>query len=144
MLLKLHAQLGAIPAEWEALADKLYEGDGTGWTGDPRLWLGVGVIGDPRSSRSGKRLEVWRDNEDGSTTLIGHWKPDEVNRVCYDLARMRVEAPGHESVEARIDAHNDALEAKNSAAFQDVYGEMLEYSARLHHDLNNPRNRFYT
>ena len=144
MLLKPHAQLGAIPTEWEVLADKLAAGDGAGWTGDPRLWLGVGVLEDKRAGRTAKRLEVWRDNEDGSTTLIGHWKPDESSRVCFDLSRMRVEAPGHESVEARIDAHNDALEAKNSAAFQDVYGEVLDYTARLYHDLHNPRTRFYT
>lgn len=144
MLLKPHLQLGAIPAEWETLAEVLVKGDGLGWPGDPHLWLGVGVIEDKRTGRVARRLEVWRANEDGSSAMIGHWPPDAANRVCYDLARMRVEAPGHVPVEERIDAHNAAMEAAKEAEFADVYGEALDHAARLFHDTNNPRTRFYT
>lgn len=136
-----------VAPEWRDLARQLVEGDGLGWPGDPRLSLQIGIIEGRNKSgrvvRTGRRLEVVRHNEDGSDTMIGHWRPEEQHRVCYDLARMRVDSPGHESVLDSIDRANAQKEAEVSKQFQEAMANLLDHAARLHHDLSNPRNRFY-
>lgn len=143
----LHTPDGLVAPEWEELAGKIVNGDGLGWPGDPRLSLGIGVVeGRDRSGRvrhTGRRLEVWRHNEDGSDTLVAHWRPEEIHRVCYDLARMRVDSPGYVSVEDRIDEHNAKLEKAASDKYVDAMSQLLDHAVRLHHDRTQPRNTFY-
>lgn len=127
-------------ADWEDLADKVILGDGYGWPGDPRMRLEIGVL--KTNGKEGHRLEVWRHNEDGSDTRIAHWLPREQHMVCYELSRMRLDSPGHESTEERIDAHNAALEAKRSDEFAEVYGDMLEYGTALFHDREWGKSQF--
>lgn len=138
----LHTPSGVVAPEWQDLATKLVNGDGLGWSGDDRLWLGIGVL-EARGKPTGRRLEVWRSNEDGTDSLIGHWLLSEQMRVCYDLARMRAEAPGHVDVITSIDRANAELEAKQSADFLDVMGPVVDHAARLYHDTTGPRNTFY-
>lgn len=135
-----------IAPEWKDLATKLVNGDGLGFSGDPRLDLRIGIMEKKlygRTIATGRRLEVWRRNEDGSEGMVGHWLPTEQHRVCYDLARMRPDSPGFESVETRIDRHNAKVEKASSDRFVAAASEMLEHAARLDHDRNQPRNRFY-
>lgn len=140
----LHLPGGDVVApEWQDLERKVREGDGLVWTGDPRLWLGIGVLENRFTHKVGRRLEVWRDNEDGSTSLVAHWLLSESHRVLFDLANMRIDRPGFVSTEARIDAHNDALEKAASEKVQEEMFETLDHAIRLDHDKNNPRNRFY-
>jgi hypothetical protein len=139
----LQTPYGYIAPEWQDLARKLVEGDGINWTGDPRLDLRIGVLTNRKTGKEGRRLEVWRSNEDGSESLVGHWLPREQAHVCYDLARMRPERPGHVSILDVIDKHNAELEAKASADFIDAMLPAAEHAARLFHDQNNPRNTFY-
>lgn len=90
-----------------------------------------------------KRYEVWRWNEDGTETIIGHWTIEEFDRILFDIVTMRAGAEGRaESVIDRIDAGNSEIEKKNSAAFRDSYGEMREHFQRLVHDRTQPANIF--
>lgn len=135
-----------VTSEWEDLGKRITHGDGIFWAGDPRLYLGIGVVtarDEFGNERRARRLEVWRWNEDGSDTLVGHWRMDEAFRITKDLAEMRVDSPGHVSVIDRIDKHNEALEKKASDEFRDAMGALLEHAAKLHHDLNEPKNTFY-
>lgn len=108
----LHLPGGDVLApEWHELADRVVNGDGLGWAGDPRLELRIGVI--KYRGRTGRRLEVWRTNEDGSVTPLAHWHPREQYAVCYDLAQMSgaVQRPGSvEDAGTRIDRANEARE----------------------------------
>lgn len=137
----------ASAPEWRDLARKLVEGDGLGWPGDPRLYLQVLVATETDSTtgrkRTGRLLEVRRENEDGSDTPIGHWRPDEQMRVCYDLAQMRLESPGHVSAVEAIDQHNDRLQEEASEEARGKLFEVLEHALKLHHDRHNPRNTFF-
>lgn len=139
----IHHPNGTVTApEYVDLDTRLRTGDGLGWPGDPLMWLGEGVIEDGHGKVVARRLEVWRDNEDGSTTMIAHWHPSEQHRVLYDLAQMRADSPGHVDVLDRIDAHNKKIEDEVSqTAFESMY-ETLDHAIRLDHDRNNPRNRF--
>lgn len=120
----------SMSADWEDLDRKLRDGDGLNWTGDPRLWLGIGTVKDRRTKRVvGHRLEVWRDNEDGSTSIIGTWHPGELYRVLYDLAPMRLGAPGVTSVIDRIDAANEEFEKQRSQEFLDNMAPQVEKMA---------------
>lgn len=134
---------GAVAPEYTELVRQIQQGDGMGWPGDPRMWLGIGVLENRRTGKVGRRLEVWRTNEDGSETLVAHWLLAEQHRVIYDLARMRADAPGHVPVEDVIDAHNAAMEKKASDKAQDEMLETLDHALRLDHDRNNPRNKFF-
>lgn len=133
---------GVHDPEWTELDRRLRDGDGIHWAGDPRLWLGIGTI-EASNGKTARRLEVWRDNEDGSTTMIGHWHPKEQYRVLHDLAQMRADAPGHVDVLDRIDAHNAALQEKHDQAAREALLEQLDHAARLWHDRNNPRQKFF-
>jgi hypothetical protein len=141
----IHHPDGSVTApEYEELDRRLRTGDGLGFSGDPRLWLGEGVVENTKTGQIvARRLEVWRDNEDGSTTLIGSWHPSEQHRILYDLAQMRADAPGHVDVLDKIDAHNDVHEAKVAQQAHDAMYEAMEHALRLHHDRNNPRTKFY-
>lgn len=126
---------------------KLREGDGTGWTGDRHLFLAIGVAEETRSGRKtgriARRYEVHREYDDGRTELIGHWRMEEFDRILYDLAIMRAGAEGRtEGVLDRIDKSNAEIEAEQSRAFRDSYGEMLDHAARLTHDLQEGRSTF--
>lgn len=134
---------GIVAPEWQDLERKIREGDGLVWTGDPRLWLGIGVLENRATGKTGRRLEVWRDNEDGTTTLVAHWLPSEQHRVLYDLAMMRIDRPGFVSAEERIDAHNAKLEAEADFKAQEEMIETLDHAIRLHHDRTQPRNKFF-
>jgi hypothetical protein len=129
--------------EFTDLADRVTNGDGLGWPGDPRLWLGIGVAVHPRTGKQGHRLEVWRSCEDGTDQMLGSWHPSEQFKVCFDLARMRLDAPGHESVEDRIDRDNAAREAKGDEVMRDLLTQRVERMAyQLMRKQGNARNRF--
>jgi hypothetical protein len=140
----LHLPDGDVVApEYQELVRQLHQGDGLAWPGDPRLGLSIGVLHDRKANRTGRRLEVWRYNEDGSETMVAHWHLSEQHRVIYDLTRMRVDSPGHQSVLDGIDKHNDAMEQKALQQYRDSVGEATEHAARLYHDRNEPKNRFF-
>lgn len=135
-------EAGFLHSGTEDLATLLVIGDGAGWPGDPRLDLRIGVIREKATGRKGRRYEVWRSNEDGSESRIGHWKVEEFDRILFDLSRMRMDSPGHVSAEAEVDAANAAIEQKRSDEARDALGEMMEHAAKLHHDTNEPKNVF--
>lgn len=140
----LHLPNGGILApEWSDLADRIVRGDGLAWPGDPRLDLRLGVI--EYRGRTGRRLEVWRANEDGSETILAHWRPDEAHRVCHDLALMRADRPGFagDTAAGRIDRHNDALARKARDEIDGLHAELTEYAARLYADTHGPRQKFF-
>lgn len=134
---------GAVAPEYADLVRQIQQGDGMGWPGDPRMYLAIGILENRRTGKRGRRLEVWRLNEDGSETMVAHWLPAEQNRVIYDLARMRVDSPGHVDVQDVIDKHNEAKQAALDAAARDQMMEVLDHALRLDHDRNNPRNKFF-
>lgn len=140
----LHLPDGGIVApELTELDRKLKQGDGIHFTGDPRLYIQIGVLTDRVTRREGRRIEVWRLNEDGSNSMVGHWLPAEQHRIIYDLAGMRADAPGHVSTVDRIDAHNRAKEEADSQAAVEQMFETLDHAVRIHHEQNNPRQKFY-
>lgn len=146
-LLTPNANFGWVRADAADLDRKLREGDGIHWSGDPDLDLRQGVVEEMRSGRpTGKivarRWEVWRHCEDGVDRLIGHWRMEEFDRILFDLAAMRAEAPGHVDVIDSIDAKNLAAEAAIWEPWRQAQGEMLEHMAKLYHDRNNPKNVF--
>lgn len=129
--------------EWRELEKTVQKGDGYGWPGDPNMRVQVGELR-ASNGKVGRRLEVWRHNEDGSDTMIGHWLPREQHMVCYDLARMRVDSPGHEDALDRIDKHNAQIEKQRSDEYRDAMGAMLEHAIHLHHDRSGaPKTTFY-
>lgn len=132
-----------VAPEYVDLDAKLKKGDGIHWAGDPRLWIQIGVLTDKVTRREGRRIEVWRYNEDGSNAMIGHWLPSEQHRIIFDIARMRVDSPRHQDVTEAIDQANKAQEAKLSQASVESMYETLDHAIRLHHDRNNPRNKFF-
>jgi hypothetical protein len=147
---------GFIHSEAERLDRQLREGDGLVWSGDPRLSLGVVVMAAPRVMQHpvtgkwlkrgdmiSKRYEVFRANEDGTETSIGHWRIEEFDKIMHDVAKMKAGFEGRiPDVEARIDANNAAIEKENSRQFHDFYGAAAEHAMRLAHDRNNPQNTF--
>lgn len=132
-------------AEYEDLADRIVNGDGIMWQGDPYMSLHVGVVTDRRTGRvAGHRLEVHRWCEDGEVRRIGSWHPSEQFRIPMDLARMRADQPGGSQVQADIDKHNAEIQAKADQRAFDAKAEMVE---RLAYQFafgtqGNPRNRF--
>jgi len=145
-----------VEAEYRQLDKDVREGVPTsGWPGDPRLSVQLGVVTAGRSGYSeqkkkyvrkgdvvARRLEVWRHNEDGTDAIVGTWSMDEVMQVISDLVVMDPGRPRHVGVEDRIDTHNAALEAAAAKAYQEVNSEMIEHALRLDHDRNNPINIF--
>ena len=132
-----------VAPEWRELAGKITGGDGYGWPGDDRMYLQIGEL-HRSDGKVGRRLEVWRLNEDGSDTMVAHWLPSEQHMVCWELARMRVDSPGHEDVVDRIDAHNDAHEAEISRRYRDGMGALLDHALHLAHDTSGEaKNTFY-
>lgn len=136
-----HPDAGFIHWEAERLDKMLREGDGIFWAGDPRLWLGMGVI-ERHGHVVARRYEVWRHTEEGEDVLIGHWRLEEFDRILMDLSGMRLDAPGHVDVVDAIDKENAKLEAANDAKMHDAMGEMMEHGLKLWHDRNNPKNTF--
>lgn len=117
------------------------------WGGDPRLFLAIGVaeetLSGRRTGRVARRYEVHREMEDGRTELLGHWRMDEFHRILHDLVLMRAGAEGRAtSVLDRIDTANAQKEKANSDEFRELYGEMLDWGARLNHDLKEGRSTF--
>lgn len=146
-LLLPNQDFGWVRADAPELDRKLREGDGIHWSGDPDLDLRQGVVEETKNGRpTGKivarRWEVWRHCEDGVQRPIGTWRMEEFDRILFDLAAMRAEAPGHVDVVDSIDAKNAANEEKVWQPFRDAQGEMTEHLAKLWHDRNNPKNVF--
>lgn len=138
---------GWLRADAADLDKKLRTGDGIQWTGDPSLDLRQGVVEETRSGRpTGKilarRWEVWRNCEDGIERIIGHWRMEDFDRILYDLARMRAEAPGHEDIVDTIERHEREHEERVWKPYRESMGNMMEHMAKLHHDRNNPRQVF--
>lgn len=148
--------VGFMHGEAHELDRKLREGDGLAWSGDPRLYLSVGVLSAPRLMQHpvskrwinrgetiAKRYEVYRHNEDGSETLLAHWKIEEFDRILFDIQQMRAGAEGRiPDVIERIDLANAKTEAKNDQAIRDNLGEAIHHAASLAHDRNNPAHTF--
>ncbi len=98
---------------------------------DPRLYLKYRVVQHPKKG-TGRRYEVHRHCEDGETRLIGHWRIEEFDQIWTDMQVMKAGAEGRiDGVEARIDAHNDAVDSVKSSEFRDAVGPMLDHAARL-------------
>lgn len=123
-------------ADWEDLAKKVVQGDGLGWPGDPRLELRIGVLSN--GQKDGHRLEVWRYNEDGTETRVAHWLPRESMMVCYDLARMRLDAPGRVDTVTEIEKHNERLEKDASDRFNELMVETVKHATFEKQRKNDP------
>jgi hypothetical protein len=140
----LYTPNGGVHApEWADLDRRLREGDGIAWSGDPRLYLSIGTMINRATGAIGRRLEVYRDNEDGSTSLVGHWLPKEQFRVLFDLAQMRVDRPGGADVQDRIDTHNEAQAAAASAKHVEATTELLDYAVRLHVEREHGKHKHF-
>lgn len=146
---------GFVHSGVERLDRQLREGDGMVWRGDSRLRLKVGVITAQkrvqhpvtgkwlnRGDIVAKRYEVWRHNEDGTDTIIGHWRMEEFDRILFDLVQMDPRTPGHVPVEERIDKANAEVDKQNSREFQEAVGKYLDHKLRLVHDRTQPKNTF--
>lgn len=135
---------GMIHSDVEDLVRLLQQGDGMGWPGDPRMWIQIGTLKRRAQGklRIGRRYEVWRLNEEGEEVMIAHWRLDEKDRILYDLARMRLDSPGHVDTIEQIDANNERVEAENTARALDAMGEAMEHGAKLLHDTTEGRNVF--
>lgn len=155
-VLRPHALAGFIDGASEDVARALVDGDGILWAGDPNLSLHVGTITAGKSGWSNelnrqvrigevvaRRWEVWRHTEDGEDVRIGTWKMEDLSRIIMDIAPLRLDSPGHVDTLAEIDKANDKLEADRSQAFKEAAFELLDHQIRLHHDLTQPKNRFY-
>ena len=140
----LHLPSGAASyPEFEDLARRITDGDGLAWQGDPRLWLGIGVLTDTYGRTAAHRLEVWRDTEQGETVLIGTWHPSERFRIPYDLSMMRLGAPGVKPVEVRVDESNAKHEADLSATRQDAMAaDVEELAYRLVREQGHAKTTF--
>lgn len=111
---------------------------------DPRLQLRYVTREHPtRKGVIGRRYEVHRHCEDGETRMIGHWKLEDFDKIWPDIQAMKAGAEGTApGVEAEIEKHNAAVEAKISDQIRDNLGGAMEYAAKLFHDRTNPRNVF--
>lgn len=147
--------VGYIHAQATELDRQLREGDGMLWPGDPRLDLRVGVLTaaksgwDPNLKRNLRKgdvvarcYEVWRHSEDGSDYRIGRWRLEDFDRILFDLAPLRLDAPNRTDTLTAIDQHNARLEKENSERMRGKLVEMFEHVLKLWHDTNNPRNVF--
>ena len=154
-LYRTHERTGYMHADAPELDRKLREGDGIFWTGDPRLYLSMGIVTAERRvwvdelgryAQPGeviaRRYEVWRHGEDGRDHLIGTWRLEEFDRILMDLAPLRLDSPGHVDTIEAIDKHNEALERENSRKLKETLMEGLEHQIKLWHDLHNPKNVF--
>lgn len=125
---------GVHAPELDDLAYRLQRGDGVQWAGDPSLWVGLGVIENPRTGKvRGRRIEVWRHCEDGEQRLVGSWLPHEVGQIPHDVAVMSAGARGRiEDAETRIDKANEAKQDEVDRAIRDELAQKVE---RLAYDL---------
>lgn len=146
-LLLPNNDFGWMRADAADLDRKLREGDGIHWSGDPDLDLRQGVVEEMRSGRPtgnivARRWEVWRHCEDGVDRMLGHWRMEEFDRILFDLASMRADAPGHVNVVDAIELKNAENEKRIWEPYRQAQGEMLEHLAKLYHDTTGPRNVF--
>lgn len=146
-LLLPNVDTGWLDSRAVEIDKQLRTGDGIQWSGDPTLYLAQGVVEETRGGRpTGKivarRYEVWRHCEDGVERIIGHWRMEEIDRIIYDLARMRAEAPGHEDIIDTIEKHEVENEKRVWEPYRQSMGALMEHMAKLHHDRNNPKQVF--
>lgn len=106
------------------------------WEMDTRLSLKMRVIEHPkRKGVKGRRYEVWRRNEDGQDSMIGHWRLDEFDRIWPDMQVMRAGAEGRvDDVLTRLDKDNDARDRQATDEFNDAYGRLAEHKLALERD----------
>jgi len=147
MALYVPTSAGMLHSDNDTLVKLLQNGDGMGWPGDPRMYLAIGVMEKKNRSTgkivdTGRRYEVWRFNEDGTDTIVGHWHLNERDMIIWDLTRMRSESPGHVDTDLAVDLHNDKLEKDIEDKIIDAKGEMLEHALKLNHDITEGRNVF--
>lgn len=134
---------------------QLREGNGMNWPGDPRLSLSMGTLEAPRTMWSNRlnrivrkgeilarRYEVWRHCEDGEDRIIKTYRLEEIDRIIFDLAPLRLDAPGHIDAIAEIDKHNEAKEKAVMDQLHESLMEGFEHALKLHHDTNEPKNVF--
>lgn len=154
-LFRTDLETGFVHADADELDRKLREGDGLLWSGDPRLYLGMGILTAPQSrweEKLGRRVqkgdivarryEVWRHTEDGEDVLIGHWQLSEFDRILVDLAPMRLDSPGHVDALDEIDKHNAKLEKAAGDAFVANGVEAMAHALDVWHDTENPKHTF--
>ena len=146
---------GIMHGEAPELDRKLREGDNLFWKGDPRLSLHMAVLTAKRSGyddnlgrvvRKGdilaRRYEVWRHNEDGTDTLVGHWRLEEFDKIILDLVGMDPRTPGHVPVEERLDKADAELEKQKSYEFREAMGPLIEHAMSIAHDTTQPKHTF--
>lgn len=137
---------GMIHSDVDDLVRLIQNGDGMGWPGDPRMYIGIGVLVRKNKitgqKKEGRRYEVWRLNEDGQETMIGHWRLEEKDRIIFDLAQMRLDSPGHVDALEAIDAHNAKIERAASDKFRDHMGEAISHGADVLAERTGGKNKF--
>lgn len=131
---------GILHHDVEALCKQIQEGDGMGWPGDPRMYIRIGVV--TLGGRTGRRYEVWRLNEDGSDTFCASWRIEERDRIIFDLARMRPEAPGFVSAHEQITENNDRLQKESADQYHEAAGEMMSHLASIASERGDGKNTF--
>jgi hypothetical protein len=154
-LYRTHELVGYMHADAPELDRKLRDGDGIFWTGDPRLYLAMGIVQANRrmwveelgryvnpGEVVARSYEVWRHGEDGREHLIGRWRVEEFDRILMDLAPMRLDSPGHKDTLDEIDKHNAKLEKAASDQMKEALAEGLEHQLKLWHDRTQPKNVF--
>ena len=138
----LHTPEGYANPEWAELAYKITHGDRLQWRGDPSLWLGLGIVTDRATGRTGHRLEVWRHTEQGEDVMLSSWHPAEAWRIPYDLCQMDPRSPGHQDLADRLDAADAAKERADDEARAEVLIEALDHAARVHVAKHEPGTKF--
>lgn len=132
---------------------KLREGDGLMWPGDPALELHMGILTAKRTGfhpqvrrhvRKGeviaRRYEVWSTNFPDAP--IAHWTLEEYDRIIFDMARMRLDSPGHVDTGLAVDANNDKVIEAAQNDYAEHYMEGAEHLGKLIHDRTQPKNVF--
>jgi hypothetical protein len=74
--------------------------------------------------------------------LVTPNRNEEFDRIIFDLAHMRAEAPGHEDVIDQIERHEVENEERVWQPYREKQHEMMEHMIKLWHDRNNPKNVF--
>ena len=146
---------GLVHADADKLHWQLKHGDGIHWAGDDRLELGM----ETQEAQSGgwveqlgkrvrkgqvlaRRYAVYRHNEDGTFLRIGHWRLEEFDRILFDIAGLRAEAPNHEQSSELIDAANAASEKQATDDYVSASAQMLEHRLRIWADTTQGKTRF--
>jgi hypothetical protein len=127
-----------------------------GWRGDPRLFLGIGVVTaskhgtDPHTGNFYRKgdvvahaYQVWRHNEDGTDKLVLQRRSDEWERIIPAMVGVDLNTPGRTDVMDDVIKENAAVEKANTDEWAGHYREQTEHLWRLVGERTYGRNTTY-